>query len=81
MLKLSNLNKEYTNKKILSDANLFISPDDKVGIVGPNGAGKTTLMKILVKKEEFDSGYLYIQPNTSITYLSQELPEFKKRTL
>jgi ATP-binding cassette subfamily F protein 3 len=81
MLKLSNLNKEYTNKKILSDANLFISPDDKVGIVGPNGAGKTTLMKILVKKEEFDSGSLYIQPNTSITYLSQELPEFKKRTL
>lgn len=81
MLKLTNLNKEYTNKQILIDANLFISPDDKVGIVGPNGAGKTTLMKILVKKEEYDSGSVYIQPNTSITYLSQELPEFKKRTL
>lgn len=81
MLKITALTKEYVNKKILEEVDLFISPTDKLGLVGPNGVGKTTLMKILVKREEFDSGSIYIAPDTSITYLSQELPEFKSRTL
>lgn len=81
MLKLTNLRKEFVPKKILDNVEWFISPTDKVGLIGANGAGKTTLMKILVKQEDFDEGNLYIAPGTSITYLSQELPEFKKRTL
>jgi ATP-binding cassette subfamily F protein 3 len=81
MLKLTDLSKEFAHKKILNEVEWFISPTDKVGLIGANGAGKTTLMKILVKQEDFDSGSLYIAPGTSITYLSQELPEFKKRTL
>ncbi len=81
MLKLTNVVKEFTHKTILDKVDWFISPTDKVGLIGTNGAGKTTLMKILVKKEELDEGSIYIAPSTSITYLSQELPEFKKRTL
>jgi ATP-binding cassette subfamily F protein 3 len=81
MLKLTDLTKEYAHKKILEHVDWFISPTDKVGLIGANGVGKTTLMKILVKQEEFDDGNIYIAPGTSITYLSQELPEFKKRTL
>ena len=81
MLKLTNVVKEFTHKTILNKVDWFISPTDKVGLIGTNGAGKTTLMKILVKKEEYDEGSIYIAPGTTITYLSQELPEFKKRTL
>ncbi len=81
MLRLTNLSKEYSQKKILENIDWFISPTDKVGLIGTNGAGKTTLMKILVKREEYDEGNIYIAPGTSITYLSQELPEFKKRNL
>ncbi|MBC7473571.1 MAG: ABC-F family ATP-binding cassette domain-containing protein [Candidatus Sericytochromatia bacterium] len=81
MLKLTKIVKEYTHRKILDNVEWFISPTDKLGLIGPNGAGKSTLMKILVKQEEFDSGDIYIAPGTTITYLSQELPAFKKRTL
>lgn len=81
MLKLTGVTKEYTHKMILDNVDWFISPTDKVGLIGTNGAGKTTLMKILTKQEEYDSGNIYIAPNTTITYLSQELPHFKKRTL
>lgn len=81
MLKLTNVLKEFTHKVILNKVDWFISPTDKVGLIGANGAGKTTLMKILVKKEDYNDGSIYIAPGTSITYLSQELPEFKKRTL
>lgn len=81
MLKITELTKEYPDKKILTEIDWFISPTDKVGLIGANGAGKSTLMKIIMGEEAYDSGSIYIAPDTVITYLKQELPEFKKRTL
>jgi ATP-binding cassette subfamily F protein 3 len=81
MIKLTDLCVEFSQKKILENANWFISPTDKVGLIGANGSGKSVLMKVLVKKEKFDSGSMYIAPKTTITYLSQELPEFPDKTL
>lgn len=81
MIKLSNLCVDFSHKQILDSVDWFISPTDKVGLVGANGSGKSVLMKVLVKEESYDSGSMYIAPGTTITYLSQELPEFKDRTL
>lgn len=81
MLKLTDLSVEFAHKTIIDQVNWFISPTDKVGLTGANGSGKSILMKVLVKEEEYDKGSLYIAPGTSITYLSQELPVFKNRTL
>src|SRR5687768_368220 len=81
MIKITGLTKEFAQKIILKNVDWFISPTDKVGLVGANGAGKTTLMKILVHREDYDQGNIYIAPGTTITYLSQELPEFKSRIL
>ncbi|MFN8576237.1 MAG: ABC-F family ATP-binding cassette domain-containing protein [Candidatus Sericytochromatia bacterium] len=81
MIKLTDLCVEFSQKKILDNVNWFISPTDKVGLVGANGSGKSVLMKVLVKEEKFDAGSIYIAPKTTITYLSQELPEFKDRSL
>ncbi|MEK7433043.1 MAG: ABC-F family ATP-binding cassette domain-containing protein [Cyanobacteriota bacterium] len=77
MLKITDLIKEYPNKKIFNGVNLFIGVKDKIGLIGPNGFGKTTLMKILMNEESYDSGSIYKAPNINITYLKQELPEFK----
>jgi len=81
MIKISNLSKEFVDKKILTNINLFIGPTDKAGLIGVNGTGKSTFLKILVKKEAYEQGTISIAPHTSITYLSQELPEFKQRLL
>ncbi|MFN8670585.1 MAG: ABC-F family ATP-binding cassette domain-containing protein [Candidatus Sericytochromatia bacterium] len=81
MIKLTDLSVEFSQKKILDKINWFISPTDKVGLIGANGSGKSVLMKVLVKEEKYDEGSIYIAPKTTITYLSQELPEFKNRTL
>lgn len=81
MIKLTDLCVEFSQKTILDDVNWFISPTDKVGLIGANGSGKSVLMKVLVKEEKYDSGSIYIAPKTTITYLSQELPVFKNRTL
>ena len=81
MIKLTDLCVEFSNKTILEDVNWFISPTDKVGLIGSNGSGKSTLMRVLVKQETYQEGSMYIAPETTITYLSQELPELKDRTL
>lgn len=81
MIKLTDLTVDFAHKRILDKVNWFISPTDKVGLIGANGSGKSTLMRVLVKEEHYDEGGMYIAPGTRITYLSQELPEFKQRTL
>jgi len=81
MIRLTNISKEFVQKKLFENINLEINPKDKIGLIGANGVGKTTLMKILVKQESIDSGSLYMLPNTNVGYLSQELPKFTQKTL
>jgi ABC-type multidrug transport system, ATPase component len=46
ILKASNLEKSYFNKKALNGLNLEVKKGRIVGILGPNGSGKTTFLKI-----------------------------------
>ena len=56
MLKISELNKTYSNGiQALREISLDV-PNGMFGLLGPNGAGKTTLMKILATLLEPDSG-------------------------
>lgn len=46
ILKTSNLEKSYFNKKALNGLDLEVKKGRIVGILGPNGSGKTTFLKI-----------------------------------
>ncbi|KZL91217.1 ABC transporter ATP-binding protein [Clostridium magnum] len=46
ILKASNLEKSYFNKKALNGLDLEVKKGRIVGILGPNGSGKTTFLKI-----------------------------------
>jgi ATPase subunit of ABC transporter with duplicated ATPase domains len=56
MLTIENLSKQYGPQIILEEAELFIGPYDRVGLVGPNGTGKTTLMRMIAGTEQPDRG-------------------------
>jgi len=43
MIKVTELSKQYGNRKALRNINLSITEGEPTGLVGPNGAGKTTL--------------------------------------
>lgn len=49
-----------TDKVVLKDFTLKISPGDKVALVGVNGAGKTTFVKLLCRFYDPDSGRIAI---------------------
>lgn len=69
----NNLCLSFNMEKIYENANFQINENDKVGIVGVNGAGKTTLLKVILKKQELDSGNIMISKKKRIGYLPQEI--------
>lgn len=56
MIRLENLNKSFATKKVLTDINLTIAPQEIFGLVGADGAGKTTLLRIILDLINADSG-------------------------
>lgn len=55
---LSNVTFSYpgTEKAVISDVSMHISPGETVALVGENGAGKTTLVKLIARLYEPDIG-------------------------
>lgn len=49
-----------TNKTVLKDFSVKISPGEKIALVGINGAGKTTFVKLLCRFYEPDEGKITI---------------------
>ena len=66
-----NLNKNFSNKCIISDFSIQIKRGDRIGIVGPNGIGKTTLLKILLGEIQPDSGEITLGSNLIIAKFDQ----------
>ena len=60
MIKISNLNKSYGNKKVIENLNCTIKDNSIYGFVGANGAGKSTLLRIINHILKADSGTIEI---------------------
>jgi ATP-binding cassette ChvD family protein len=63
--------KSFEDRLILEDFSAKVPPGSIVGIIGPNGAGKTTLLKMIVGKEEPDSGAIHIGETVKLAYADQ----------
>lgn len=76
-----NLYLSFGNEVIFDDAEFYLGDRDKAGIVGVNGAGKTTLFKVILGKQELDSGKI-ITSDKRIGYLPQVIDfEDKQKTV
>ncbi|MCR3761727.1 ABC transporter ATP-binding protein [Clostridium felsineum] len=60
LLKVTNLNKNYYNKKALKDFNLELKSGKILGVLGPNGSGKSTFLKIIAGILKKSSGEILI---------------------
>jgi ATP-binding cassette subfamily F protein 3 len=76
MITLRNVHKAFGQQTLFDDASLQINERDRYVLAGPNGAGKSTLFKMLLGKEEPDSGELTIKRGATVGYLQQENAPF-----
>ncbi|WP_046742926.1 ABC-F family ATP-binding cassette domain-containing protein [Kordia zhangzhouensis] len=70
-----NISKNYGEKKVLSNVDLFVERSSKIAFVGQNGQGKSTLAKIIVN-EISHQGKLELGHNVQIGYFAQNQAEY-----
>jgi ATP-binding cassette subfamily F protein 3 len=81
MIQLSNVTLVHGERALFSGADLFVRPDDRIGLVGLNGAGKSTVFRLITGDEKPDSGDVSVQPGTVIGHFSQDTGEMSGGTL
>ncbi len=74
LLQVRGAEKSYGDQMLLSDAEVTIVDDQKIGFVGRNGAGKSTLLRVLLGEEELDKGEVIQSANLRVGYLRQHDP-------
>lgn len=77
LLNIKNLNKSFKSLDLLEDINLTVNAGEHLALVGDNGTGKSTLLKIIAGLEDYDSGEINLTQNTIVSYMSQQMDEFK----
>jgi lipopolysaccharide export system ATP-binding protein len=93
ILKVKNLSKSYSGKKVVNGLSFEVGAGQVVGLLGPNGAGKTTAFYLSIGLIQPDSGSV-IFGNTDVTsapvhtrakmgmgYLAQEPSIFRQLTI
>ena len=75
LLQLQNIALTFGGTPLLESADLSVSAGERICLVGRNGSGKSTLLKIAAGLIEPTDGSRFLQPGTTLSYLSQE-PDF-----
>ncbi|MDP3269491.1 MAG: ATP-binding cassette domain-containing protein [Legionella sp.] len=81
MLTLRHITLSRGTKILLDKANVSLYEKQKIGLIGHNGCGKSTLFDLLLGKLVADSGDFLINPQLSISHLSQQLPDSDDKAL
>lgn len=71
-IEIDNISKAYGNRCLIKDFTYYTIRNERIGIVGHNGCGKSTLLKMIMGKEQPDSGTITIGDTIKIGYFAQE---------
>ncbi|BFZ56346.1 ATP-binding cassette, regulator of translational elongation [Savitreella phatthalungensis] len=71
VLQMTGVSFAYGEKQILSNVDIDVQLDSRIGVIGPNGAGKTTMLKLLIEQLEPTKGFVQRHPRLRIAYFAQ----------
>jgi sulfate-transporting ATPase len=71
VIEFKNVSKAFGDRLLIDNLSFRIPAGAIVGIIGPNGAGKSTLFKMIIGKEQPDSGEVAIGTTARISIVDQ----------
>jgi len=71
VIEFHNVSKSFGDKLLMDNVSFTVPPGAIVGIIGPNGAGKSTLFKMILGREQPDSGQVIIGPTVKLAAVDQ----------
>ncbi|WP_267222439.1 energy-dependent translational throttle protein EttA [Dyella silvae] len=71
VIEFKNVSKSFGDRLLIDDLSFKIPPGAIVGVIGPNGAGKSTFMKMIMGKEQADSGTVKLGHTVKLAYVDQ----------
>ena len=71
VIEVKNLSKGFGDVSLIDDLSFSIPKGSIVGIIGGNGAGKTTFLRMLIGREQPDSGSIDIGDTVDLAYVDQ----------
>ena len=77
MISITNLSYYIGGRALYENANMFIKPKDKIGLIGLNGRGKSTLLRIINGEYKIDGGSVSKSNDCSIGFLNQDLLSYQ----
>jgi len=75
VIEVDHVSKGFDGRALITDLTFNIPRGSIVGIIGGNGAGKTTFLRMLVGKEQPDSGEIRIGETVDLAYVDQSRDE------
>jgi ATP-binding cassette subfamily F protein 3 len=77
MISITNLSYFIGGRALYENANMFIKPKDKIGLIGLNGRGKSTLLKIINGDFKPSSGSVSKSNDCTLGFLNQDLLSYQ----
>jgi ATP-binding cassette subfamily F protein 3 len=77
MISITNLSYFVGGRPLYENANMFIKPKDKIGLIGLNGRGKSTLLKLINGDHKPDAGSISKSNDCTIGFLNQDLLSYQ----
>ena len=77
ILILRNIQLTFGGTPLLEDVEFSLSAGERLCLVGRNGSGKSTLLKIAAGQVSPDDGEVFLQPGSTVRYLSAGTGPFR----
>ena len=74
VIRLSEVEVAFGDRKILDNQSLVINNGERVVLIGRNGAGKSTLLKVISGEVGLDDGVRWVKDDARVAYLDQTVP-------
>ncbi|WP_329741173.1 energy-dependent translational throttle protein EttA [Dyella sp. A6] len=71
VIEFKGVSKSFGDRMLIDDLSFKIPAGAIVGVIGPNGAGKSTFMKMIIGKEQPDTGEVKLGHTVKLAYVDQ----------